>query len=183
MRKLVVVMLMCCLCPLLHADVADQAANGFTVKITTVIHATPEVVYSRLVHNVGDWWNPDHTFSGDPHNLSIDDRPNGCFCEKLPNNGGVRHAEVIMVMPGKRLVMSGGLGPLQGLGAAATMTFILEPMQKDTRVELTYAVGGYMADGLNNFATPVNLVLTDQMTRFKMYVETGTPSADSTKKP
>ena len=72
-----------------HADVLDSAANGFTVKTTLTIQATPEDVYKRLVHDVGEWWNPQHTFSGDAHNLSIDDKADGCFCEKLANGGSV----------------------------------------------------------------------------------------------
>jgi hypothetical protein len=57
-----------------------------------------------------------HTFSGDAHNLSIDDKATGCFCEKLASGGGVRHMEVVCADPGKKLVLSGALGPLQGGG-------------------------------------------------------------------
>ena len=160
----------------LCADVADQAPNGFTVRVNTIIRgAAPEVVYDRLVHNVGDWWSPAHTYSNDAHNLSLDDKPMGCFCEKLPFGGGVRHAEVIAVMPNKLLVMSGALGPLQKFGATATWTILLEPMHKDTRVEMVYAVGGYLPDGLNTWAEPVNKVLTEQLARLRSYVETGSP--------
>ena len=95
-----------------HADVLDSAGNGFTVKVTVNIQAAPEEVYRKLM-GVGEWWNPQHTFSGDAHNLSIEARAGGCFCEKLPNQGGVRHMEVVNVMPGKALVLSGALGPLQ----------------------------------------------------------------------
>lgn len=162
----------------LSADVADQAPNGFTLRISTIIRAAPpEVVYAKLVHNVGDWWSSAHTVSNDAHNLSIDDRPMGCFCEKLPYGGGVRHAEVIMVMPNKLLVLSGALGPLQKFGATGTLTIVLEPMHKDTRVEMVYAVGGYLPDGLNTWAAPVNKVLTEQLGRLKSYVETGSPVA------
>lgn len=184
MRNFLGLVLLCSLPLLLHADVADQAPNGFTIKISTVIHAAPEDVYARLVHNVGDWWSSAHTFSQDARNLSIDDKPTGCFCEKLPNNGGVRHGEVIMVMPNQRLVISATLGPLQSLGAAGTMTFVLEPMQKDTRLQFTYSVGGYAPTGWGDWATPVNQVLTEQLTRLKTYVETGSPTAtDTGKKP
>src|ERR1700734_3347887 len=79
----------------LHAAVADSAANGFTVKLELNIQAPPQQVYGSLVHNVGDWWNSMHTFSGDAHNLSIDDKAMGCFCEKLADGGSVRHLEVV----------------------------------------------------------------------------------------
>jgi hypothetical protein len=81
------------------------------VKITLSIHAAPADVYRSLIH-VGDWWNSQHTYSGSSRNLSIEEKPMGCFCEKLPTGGGVRHMEVVHVVPGKMLGMTGALGPL-----------------------------------------------------------------------
>ncbi len=178
MRKILLLLLLLSLTPLAtRADVADSAANGFTVKINTLIHARPEEVYNRLVHNVGDWWSSDHTYSNDAHNLSIEEKVLGCFCEKLPAGRGVRHMQVIMIMPNKLLVMSGGLGPLQKFGTTGTMTFALLPMRNDTRLEVTYAVGGYVNGGLGTWADPVDKMLTEQVTRFRTYVETGNPVA------
>jgi hypothetical protein len=164
-------------------DVLDSAANGFSIKIGINIHASAAQIYDGLVHHIGDWWSSDHTVSNDSHNLSIDDKPMGCFCEKLPNNGGVRHADVIMVMPDKMLVMSGALGPLQRAGAIGTLSFVIQPIHTVTRLEVTYNVGGYMSGGLNTWADTVNKVLTEQVTRLKNYVETGSPTpAAGTKK-
>ena len=70
-------------------EVLDSAGNGFTVKVAFTVKAAPADVYNKLVHDIGEWWNPEHTFSGSAHNLSIDDKPMGCFCEKLPGGGGV----------------------------------------------------------------------------------------------
>jgi hypothetical protein len=178
MRKLLMLVVLCTLASLpAVAEVADQAANGFTVKVATVIYARHEVVYDKLVHKVGDWWSSDHSFSNDSHNLSIEDKVTGCFCEKLPGGGGVRHMEVIMIMPNKMLVMSGALGPLQKAGAAGTMTIALMPLRDDTRVEVTYTVGGYLSGGLDTWAAPVDKVLTEQFARLKSYVETGNAAA------
>lgn len=175
--KILIMLLVCSAMSLrLSAEVADQAPNGFTIRNAMVIRAAPEQVYNSLVHNVGDWWSSAHTFSNDSHNLSIDDKVMGCFCEKLPNGGGVRHAEIITVMPNKMLVMKGALGPLQKFGDTGTLTLVLEPLNKDTRVQLIYAVGGYLPDGLNTWAAPVDKVLTEQLTRLKNYVETGNPA-------
>src|SRR6267142_1940253 len=101
--------------PALRADVVDSAANGFTVRVTLNIQASPDEVYRKLIQNVGDWWNPQHTFSGDARNLTIDEKPMGCFCETLPGQGAVRHMEVLRFVQGKTLVLSGALGPLQSL--------------------------------------------------------------------
>jgi len=82
-----------------RAEVADASANGFTVKVTLNVQASPDVVYRKLVRNVGDWWDSSHTFSGNSHNLSIEEKPAGCFCEKLPD------MEVVYLAPGKQLVL------------------------------------------------------------------------------
>src|ERR1051326_3995246 len=92
-------------------EVVDSAANGFTVKVTVNIQASPDDLYRQIVA-VGDWWDSQHTFSGDAHNLSIDATATGCFCEKIPNHGSVRHMEVLLAAPGKSLVLTGALGPI-----------------------------------------------------------------------
>ncbi len=181
--KILVMAILCFFTPaMLEGDVLDSSANGFSIKIGTMIQAGPNEIYDALVHHIGDWWSPEHTYSNDSHNLSIDDRPMGCFCEKFPNNGGVRHAEVIMVMPNKMLVMSGALGPLQRAGATGTLGFVIQPIHSQTRLEVTYNVGGYMSGGLNTWADTVNKVLTEQAARLKSYVETGSPVPAGAKK-
>ncbi|HUA01747.1 MAG TPA: SRPBCC family protein [Candidatus Aquilonibacter sp.] len=157
-------------------DVMDSAANGFTVKISANIHAAPADVFSHIMQ-VGQWWNPEHTYSGDAHNLSIEGHPGGCFCERLGGQGSVRHMEVIFVAPGKVLRFTGGLGPLQSLAATGTLTFSLAAAEDGTKLDVTYAVGGYFPQGMNTLAAPVNEVLTEQINRLKSYIETGSPAA------
>jgi uncharacterized protein YndB with AHSA1/START domain len=174
--KLMVTVIFCMLVPAAFAEVADSASNGFTVKITVNIKATPDMVYGRIIHNVGDWWDSAHTFSGNAHNLAIEEKPMGCFCEKLPNQGSVRHMEVVFLAPGKRIVLAGGLGPLQSLASAGAMTFQLSPADSGTKLEVTYAVTGYLAGGMNTLAAPVDFVLGQQIARLKNYMETGNPA-------
>ena len=155
-------------------EVADSSSTGFTVKLALNIKAAPEEVYRRLIH-VGDWWNPQHTFSGDSHNLSIEEKPMGCFCEKLPNQGAVRHMEVVYLVPGKSLVLSGALGPLQSLAATGSMTIQLSAAEGGTKLAVGYAVTGYLPAGMNTWAAPVDSVITEQFTRLKNFVERGDP--------
>jgi uncharacterized protein YndB with AHSA1/START domain len=165
--------------PSIRAEVTDSAADGFTVKATVTIHASPADVYKRLVGvgEIGNWWNSAHTFSGDAHNLSIDERPMGCFCEKLPNQGVVRHMEVIYIQPGKTLRMAGAIGPLQAFAVSAVATFNLSADAGGTRLDFTYTVGGYAPQGLIKIAPIVDTVLTEQINRLKNYVETGDPAS------
>jgi len=155
--------------------VVDSEPAGFTIKIPLHIQAPPATAYQKFVRNVGDWWNSSHTFSGSAKNLSIEEKAMGCFCEKLPDGGAVRHLEVIYLAPGKALVMSGALGPMQSLAGSGTMKLTFTPEGDATRLEATYSVFGHLAGGLDKFAPLADTMLTDQLTRFKNYVEKGDP--------
>lgn len=160
-------LLPCCV----TAAVADSSATGFTLKLSYKIKATPADVYGKLIHNVGEWWNSQHTFSGDAHNLSIEEKPMGCFCEKLPNGGGVRHMQVLTLMPGKSLVLSGALGPLQSLAATGTLSVQLSAVEGGTKMDVTYAVSGYLAAGMNTWAAPADSMVNEQFTRLAALAE------------
>jgi len=127
----------------LHGEVVDSSPGGFTVRVTTQIAAAPAAVYRQILHPA-EWWNPQHTWSGDAHNLSIEAKAGGCFCETLPKGGGVRHMQVVHLAPGKILIMSGALGPLQTLAAAGTMIFQVVEEAGGTKLTVTYAVAGYL---------------------------------------
>jgi len=159
------------------ADVVESTATGFLVRQEATIDSPPDKVYRALANEVGRWWNPEHTYSGDAANLSIDARPGGCFCEKLADGGGVEHLVVSYVSPGKVLRMRGALGPLQAHGLAGSLTWSLVPAGSATRLVLTYSVGGYMQGGFDKMAPAVNFVLGEQVGRLKSYVETGKPAA------
>ena len=163
------------------AEVADSAAGGFTIKTAVSLKAAPTDVYRKLL-KVGDWWSSDHTYSGDSHNLTIEERPGGCWCEKMPGSGGVKHMEVVLLLPGQMLRLSGGLGPLQEMAIAGSMTFNLSADGSGTKLEFTYAVGGYSPQGLAGIAAPVDQVLMEQIARLKNYVDTGNPAPRSEKK-
>lgn len=165
-----------------HAD-TQISPNGFLVRHETRVNVAPTRVYGALVEEVAQWWHPGHTLSGDAGNLTIDARPGGCFCETLPDGGGVEHLRVVSVMPGELLRMSGALGPLQASGLAGSMTWKLTAAAGGTRIaaggttiELSYRVGGFMEGGFEPIAPAVETVLGEQLQRLALYVETGEPT-------
>jgi uncharacterized protein YndB with AHSA1/START domain len=161
--------------PFVAADVADVGDNGFTLKSTLRLSVPPEKAWAAAVE-VGKWWSSEHTYSGDAANLTLDARPGGCWCEKLPGgSAGVQHMTVVFASPGKSLRLAGGLGPLQSMGVAGSMTWTFAPAEKGTTVQLTYAVGGYTPGGFKDLAPGVDSVLKAQLGRFKNYAETGKP--------
>jgi len=153
-----------------RAEVVDSSGAGFTVRTTLTIQAPPDDVYRKFIRNVGEWWDAKHSYSGDSHNLSIEEKADGCFCEKLPNGGGVRHMEVVNLAPGKSVTLSGALGPLQSMAVTGTLTVQFAPFDGGTKLTATYAVGGYTPGGMNALASPVDAVIAEQFTRLKDYV-------------
>lgn len=152
------------------AEVKSATEQGFEVGSVTTIAAPPTKVYAALV-DIGSWWNPDHSFSGDAKNMTIDSRPGGCFCEKLPDGGGVEHMRVAYVQPGQVLRLRGGLGPLQGEGVEGALTWTLKPAGAGTAIEMSYVVGGYVRMGAAKLAPLVDMVLGEQMARLKAEAE------------
>ena len=150
--------------------------NGFLVKFEVRINAPAAKVYEALVGQVGSWWNPEHTYSHDAKNLSIDARPGGCFCEKLPNGGGIEHLRVVYVAPPQVVRFSGALGPLQASGVAGSMTWKLTGGPDNTRLDLSYSVGGFIPGGFEKIAPAVEGMLREQLDRLKQFIETGKPT-------
>lgn len=160
-----------------QAEVTDSGTGGFSIRHRVMIDAPRLEVYNTLVSNVGAWWHPDHTVSGNAQALYIDGRVLGCFCEVLDTDAGLVHMTVSFANPGVMLRMTGGLGPLGLLGVAGNMTFEFDDAGEGTLVTLRYAVGGYHPDGLQALAEPVDGVLVEALDRLERFMETGDPAA------
>ena len=152
------------------AEVRETDAHGFVSAHEIEIGAPPRRVFAVLVDEVDRWWDPAHSYSGDAANFSLDDLCG--LCEGLPEAGVVRHMRVVYWHAGKTLVLSGGLGPLQRLGVAGSMSFDLESTPTGTKLSYRYTVSGRDAGA---WAAPVDRVQIGQLERLKRYVETGSP--------
>lgn len=156
------------------AGVADSNASGFTLKRTLTVDAAPAKAFDAFTA-ISGWWDPAHSYSGKAAALSIDAKPNGCFCEKLGPKSGLVHMTVLYADPGKMLRMTGGLGPLQQMAVSAVMTLEFKPNENRTDVDFTYAVGGYYSEGLDKLAPAVDQVLSQQLDRYQRFASTGKP--------
>lgn len=153
-----------------RAEVTDAQPNGFEVKHVVEIAAPAAAVWAVLVQP-SKWWASAHTWSGSAANLSLGAASGGCFCERLPNGGSVLHATTVYAAPGTKLVLSGGLGPLQSSGATGALTFLLAEKGGRTTVTVTYDVGGYFKGGLGKIAAPVDGVIGQQVQGLKAAAE------------
>lgn len=151
------------------AEVVSSGANGFRVRQTVQLVVPPRIAYDAFTQ-IGSWWDGEHTYSGDPANLSLSVTPGGCFCERIPKNGGgIEHLRVAYVEPGQRLVMTGSLGPLLYEATTGVMDLKVERIAGGSRVVLDYKVAGF-ADGNGQAMAPlVDAVLGDQMKRFRAF--------------
>ncbi len=154
-----------------RAEVTSSAAAGFQIRIIRQVATEPQRVYAAIME-IGQWWSPAHTYSGDAKNLSLD-QEKGWFQESLPGGGLVRHLDIVFQDPGKVLRMTGGLGPLQGMGLSGALTFTMTPQSGQTQIELTYNVSGYAPDGLAAVAPLVDGVLTEQLQRLCQFCDSG----------
>ncbi len=155
--------------PAVRGAVVDSTASGFTVRQEQAVSGDPDILFSKFHQDIGEWWDPAHTWSGKASNLSIQPYPNGCFCEDLENGGQVRHMTVISVDPGKMFRMEGGIGPLQQFAVSGVMTLEIKPDGDKCKVSLTYTVGGYIPGGAAKLAGVVDRVLGEQFRRFVEY--------------
>src|SRR4051794_41981845 len=94
------------------AEVVSASANGFEVRETVQL-VVPAVAAYAAFANIGDWWDPEHSYSGDAANLSLNLVPGGCFCERLPKSGGGGgHLSANLFETGEEIVLPGGRRPL-----------------------------------------------------------------------
>jgi hypothetical protein len=145
------------------AEVRARTDNGFTLAFERPVRAAPETVLEAVAMPAG-WWSSAHTYSGDAANIRLDLIPGGCWCEALPG-GGVKHAEVVLVMPERRMVrFDAPFGPLQGMGADAvlTMTWSDPPEGGERLLKWSYVVNG---PGTGAMADVIDSVMTEQFRR------------------
>ena len=150
------------------AEVVSASPHGFEIRhiVQTV---TPQPAAFDAFAQLPQWWGKDHTYSGDSANLSLSLNPGGCFCERLPDGGGVEHMRVAYVVPGERLVMTGSLGPLLYEATAGVMDVRVERIAGGSRLILNYRVAGFANGGADKLAPLVDRVLGEQMARFRKF--------------
>jgi uncharacterized protein YndB with AHSA1/START domain len=163
--------------PAARAEVASVSPAAFLVEAEAEVAAPPDRVW-RALTRLGQWWDGDHTYSGDASRLDLDLRAGGCWCEQWGRGQSVEHGRVVLVMERegvRTLRVVGALGPLQELGASGVLTFTVAPHASGTRLSMTYRVSGDEGLGLDQMAPLVDMVLMEQFGRLSRYSATGSP--------
>jgi len=150
------------------AGVVGASANGMEVRQVVPLVVKPEVAFEAFA-NLPAWWDPAHTYSGKAENLSFSPNPGGCFCERFPDGGGVEHMRVAFVDPGKRIILTGSLGPLLYESTTGVMDVQIKSTAGGSQLTLDYRVSGFANGGADKLAPVVDQVLTSQLKRFRAY--------------
>jgi hypothetical protein len=136
---------------------------------TVALVVPPDAAYAAF-SNIADWWDPEHTYSGDAANLSLNLVPGGCFCERLPkSSGGIEHLRVTYVEPGKQIVLTGALGPMLYEAVAGVMVVEVKRVAGGSQVTIDYKAAGFARAGAEKLAPAVDTVLGGQLKRFRAY--------------
>lgn len=158
------------------SHVVSAVPHGFELTETATVKAAPADVYKTLL-DIASWWNSSHTYSGDAANLSIDQRPGGCWCERTKDGGAIEHMRIVYAQPGAMLRAHGGLGPLQGEGAAGSLTWSIKPTAGGSELVQTYVVGGYIRMGSEKLAPLVDKVMAEQFRRLVARIDSDAAAA------
>ena len=150
------------------AEVVSASPNGFHIRQTVNLVVPPDVAFPAFA-DLPAWWDEEHTYSGDPANMSLRLSPGGCFCERLPDGGGIEHMRVTYVDPGKRAVLTGSLGPLLYEATAGVMDVQVKSQAGGSQLILDYKAAGFATGGAEKLAPLVDKVLAEQMKRFRAY--------------
>jgi len=146
------------------AEVKLAAADALVIEHRFQVAATPEQSWEVLVHPER-YWPKDHTWSGDPSNLSLVPDAGGCFCERW-TDASAEHARVIMALPGRLLRLRGSLGPFQEMAVTGVLTIALTPKDGGTEAVVTYRLSGDPSHRLADAAAGVDSVIGLQFAGF-----------------
>ncbi|HYX47449.1 MAG TPA: ATPase [Sphingomicrobium sp.] len=156
------------------AEVVNASANGFELLETVPLVVPPDVAF-KAFGDLPAWWDPEHTYSGNSSNLRLELVAGGCFCERLPKTGGgVEHMHIVSVDPGKRVILTGSLGPLLYEATTGVMDVQVKTIAGGSQLTLDYKVAGFANGGADKLAPAVDAVLSEQLKRFRTYA-TGRP--------
>jgi len=173
---MIALLMLTVMAPAANAEIVSAAPTGLSVRQVVEAAGVPPPTVWAALSDIGKWWDPEHTFSGDARNLTLDPVSRGCFCEKLSLYAGIEHAHVVYAQPAKLLRLVGALGPLQEFGVSGSMTWQIEAAGGGSRITLTYNVGGYADRPLSDWAPIVDEMLGGQVRRLARFVVTGNPA-------
>lgn len=153
-----------------NATVVAVDDRGFIVENVIMTEASAEKVWNALVNDIDLWWPKDHSWWGKDGTFTLEAKARGCFRE-IAGDKSAEHMHISFVDPMKTLRMTGGLGPLQGMGMFGALNWVFSEKDGNTVVTLTYHVHGINPDGFEKLAPIVGKVQAMQLNGLKNHIE------------
>jgi uncharacterized protein YndB with AHSA1/START domain len=152
-----------CLTGPVAAEIVSSSQTHYVLRFEAPSPLPPERLWQRLV-TPSSWWHPDHTYSGDAGNLTLDARAGGLWQEQWAS-GAVAHGTVVYIEHAKTLRLEAPFGPLQALGAHAIWTISLSPHEDGTLVVFDEIATAPQGSNMVEMAKAVDFVKSEAMRR------------------
>jgi uncharacterized protein YndB with AHSA1/START domain len=146
-----------------YAKVVKASPEHYHLKQQASSTLSPDMLWQRLI-KPETWWHPDHTYSGDSANLSLDAQAGGLWQETWPS-GSVLHGRVLLVTKNKQLRLEAPFGPLQEKAIDVIWTITLTPTEAGTNVLFEEIANGNDQSQLDELAPAVDFVKTEAIRR------------------
>ncbi|MEM7329582.1 MAG: hypothetical protein AAF437_12635 [Pseudomonadota bacterium] len=145
-----------------QAEIITATSDHFTLKLEAETELSPDEVWARLIVPA-DWWQGDHSYSGDAANLTLEAEAGGVWREDW-DGGSVWHGTVLQAQPNKLLSLSAPFGPLQGLAVQSVWTITLTPLESGgTAIRFDHVTNGTNASKLDKLAPAVDFVKAEAL--------------------
>lgn len=146
-----------------NGEVVKSAPDHYTLQLRANSELPPKVLWQRLVVPA-TWWHPDHTYSGDANNLSLELKAGGLWQERWGENG-VLHGRVLNLIDGKLLRLDAPFGPLQSMAVNVIWTITIEADGSGSLVTFDEIANGTSASNLEQIAKAVDAVKSQALAR------------------
>lgn len=147
-----------------HGEVVSSSDTHFVLRHEGQSARSVDEMWQRLTEPA-TWWHPDHTFSGDAKNLSLEPEAGGLWSETW-EGGSVAHGRVLTVHAGRVLRMDAPFGPLQELGAYTVWTITITAGEAGGTVVVFDEVSSAPPNtNMGEVAKAVDFVKTEAMSR------------------
>lgn len=145
------------------AEILSSAPDHYTLYHESLTELSPDEAWARLIEPAS-WWSPEHTYSGDAANLSLDLQAGGLWREDW-QGGSVAHGGVLSVQRGTALRLDAPFGPLQGMAVNVVWTISISQTESGTLIIFDEVATGSRESGLDAIAPAIDLVKQEAIER------------------
>lgn len=145
------------------ADIIEASPERYVLRQEASSALAPDALWARLI-KPASWWHPDHTYSGDAGNLSLDATAGGLWREDW-KDGSVLHGQVLLVQQGSVLKLDAPFGPLMDMAVTVVWTISVSAQGSGSRVVFDEIANGTTASKLDTLAPAVDFVKTEAIRR------------------